>query len=180
MSEFLKKMLMASVIFCCGFGFAACSDDDDNNENNVPEIFTEVSKVWEGLGCSGNINDFGCSVTKCSELRNTLKELEKESLLMDEACKGYKESLNKADGKTPEKKVETLIKDYDNSGYYLSAFLIANGLTEKFTTCEEAGLQGELLKKDQEDTRDAWSKHFSAECDGFLGSAKTVAQSRGK
>ncbi len=171
MSGFLKKLLFASAILGLGLNVVACGDDDDVNENDTPEIFTEIAMMWDAAGCVTTHGVVSCEkscATISSQVINKTKM--DRDVVFKSACEQYKQSLKNNGGKA-----SNLSEDMDNSGFYLSAYMLANSMQKEFYVCSATdGVDAEKVKRD-------WEAMFKEKgCDNFLTDAETIVKSRGK
>lgn len=169
MSSFLKKLLLASAIFGMGLSAVACGGDDDPNETDMPQIFEEVSNIWEKANCSNSEGMISCS-TQCAAIHKVILEIKDKNVVpLKDACAEYNKSLEAMKGK-PEK----LAGDMDNSGFYLSSYILLNNMQKAFYGCAIDSVGQDQIKTD-------WEKLFNDRgCTTLLSDAEKVVKARGK
>ena len=170
MSGFLKELFFASAVLGLGLNVAACGGDDEINENDTPEIFTEISTMWDAAGCETTHGVVSCSKSCAQVLSMIMKTKKDREVVFKDACAQYNESLRNNGNKA-----SSLSKNMDNSGYYLSAYILANSMQKEFYVCTaDGGANAETVKK-------AWEDLFKDRgCTTFLGDAAGIVKDRGK
>lgn len=154
------KAAVVSILIACGLSFAACSEDGEN-ENDKPDIYTQVETFYNDIN----------GTTKCSDIYNKAVKYTNDNVNLTNACEDYNESLTgKASGN-----VDRLIRNFDNSGYYLAMFILLDRLTEQVHSCS-ADRDG----KTTTETSKAWQELFEKNgCSGILDKADEIAKDRG-
>ena len=157
-----KLAAVGSILIASSLYFAACSDEGEN-ENDKPDIFEQVEMYYSDLN----------GITKCSEISSysTAKASLENNPKMSKACEKYKSSLTGTAGNN----VDKLIKNLDNSGYYLAAFLLLNRLTDQISECTPDTVN--TRDKAMKDWEAIFEKHG---CGDILTKAEAVAKKRGE
>ncbi len=153
-----KLAAVGSILIACGLSFAACSDEGEN-ENDKPDIFEQVEDIYTNLNPK----------SKCSEIISFSDGKAHDNPKLKTACDDYKSSLQKAGNN-----VDKLTKNFDNSGYYLAAFLLLNKLTDQIAECTSDPANS------REQATKSWSNLFESNgCDDILEKADAIAKKRG-
>lgn len=169
MSSFLKKLLFASVVFGMGFSAVACGGDDDPNEKDPPAIFGQVSSIWENAECMNTAGTISCT-PQCSAVYKVIADIKDQKVVpFKEACTEYNSSLT-----TNKNKPENLANNMDNSGFYLSTYILLYNMQKNFYACT-------IDSSNQAKVKQAWENLFNERgCTSILDDAEKIVKARGK
>ena len=151
---------LGSILLACGLSFAACSDEGEN-ENDKPDIFEEIEDIYSELN----------GKTKCSEVSSYAVGKAHDNVKLKKACEKYNTSLRETAGGN----VDKLVKNLDNSGYYLAGFLLLYRLTDQVSECTpDIGFTRDKAMTD-------WENLFNSnDCNGIIDKADSIAKKRGE